>query len=108
MIGFFLFALVITIILEFIVYIIGIRQRWSKVASYCILINLFTVPLANILADGIFTSSFFIVEILVVLVETALIFMLFRNKLWKAFIVSFIANLVSAILGIFIMMMSFM
>lgn len=102
-------ALVLTIILEFIVYAIWFRKDFLKVASYCILINLLTVPLANLFYGILFLSQnpwvILIIEIMVILVEILLIALLFNMKYWKALILSFIANLISTILGLVIIVL---
>jgi hypothetical protein len=100
----FFLPIIATIFVEFIVYIIFIRDDIKNLALYAILINLFTVPLANILSGNYGTTSFFIVEIVVFLVETVLILLLFKIKWWKALIVSFIANFVSMFFGILLWM----
>ncbi|MBU3907538.1 MAG: hypothetical protein KKA64_04795 [Nanoarchaeota archaeon] len=93
----YLLALALTFILELIIYFIFIRDKWGKIVLYCLLINLFTWPLVN-LTHGYFLILW-IIEALVILVELILVKLLFRIKLWKAILISFIANLISWLLG---------
>jgi hypothetical protein len=96
-------AIIATIIVESIVYIVAIRQEFWKVLWYCLLINLFTVPLANLFYGvyyGISNYSFLIIEFFVFLVEFVLLMLLFKIKWWKALIISFAANLASMTFGV--------
>ena len=104
-----LVAILLTIILEIIVYFIWFRKEYSKTLGYCVLINLLTVPLANFFY-GFFSASKNIVgllgiEIVVFLIEFVLIMFLFKMKWWKALILSFVANVFSFILGLFIIIL---
>jgi len=102
-------AIIATIIIEFIVYVIAMRQNIWKVLWYCFLINLFTVSLANLFYGILYTETnvflFLIIEGFVFLVEFVLIMFLFRNKWWKALAISFVANLASMILGVFLLLL---
>ena len=97
-----LLALILTIVIEFIVYSIAIRKNYGKLFLYSILINAFTNPLANLAYS--LKSNFLFIEFLVILIEIPLIKYLFKIKLWKAILISVIANIVSAILGFLILM----
>lgn len=97
---FVLLALILTIIIEFVVYSISIRKNYWKLFLYSILINAFTNPLAN-LAYSI-KSSFLFIEFLVVLIEIPLIKYLLEIKYWKAILISIIANVISVFLGLLI------
>jgi hypothetical protein len=91
------FYLIFTIIIEFIVYIIAIRKNIMLLFAYCLLINLVSWPLAN-LFYGV-SGLFWIIEICVFTIESILIKYLVNINWKKAIIISFIANLITAILG---------
>ncbi len=90
----YLTLLLLTILMEIVVYLIFFRKNFKKVLLYCILINAFTWPLA-MLFYGL-TNFFILTEILVFLTEIYLIKILFGIKLEKAFVLSLIANLITA------------
>ncbi len=87
----------LTFAVELIIYFIFLKN-WKEIILYCFLINLFTWPLAN-LSYGFF-GMFWIIEFVVFLVEAVLIKLLFKIGWKKAFIVSFIANLLTAGIGL--------
>ena len=93
-------ALLATIFVEFLAYFILIRKNPLKLFLYSVLINSITNPLANF-AYQIF-GNFLIIEILVFLAEGFLIKVLFQTNYQKAFLVSFCANLASALIGLFL------
>lgn len=95
-----LLNLLITFIIELIVYFIFIRDKKLKIIYYCFLINLFTWPLANILYG--FFQHFYLIEILVVLIEWILIFLLFKINWRKGLLISFLANVITAGLSFFL------
>lgn len=94
------FYLATTIILEFIVYFIAVRKNVLSLLGYCVLINLVTWPLANLLYSIV--GLFFIIEIGVLVAESVLIKYLLNISWKKAIIISFIANLITAIIGLII------
>jgi hypothetical protein len=94
------FYLIITILVEFIVYIIAIRKKAISLLEYCILINLVTWPLANIFYSSF--GMFWIIEISVFIIESILIKYLLNINWRKAIIISFIANLITALIGLII------
>jgi len=89
-------ALLITIIIEFVVYFIIVRKNPQELLLYSVLINSFTNPLANI-ANG-FLSNFLLIEAIVIIVEILLINALFKIDYKKAALISVLANIVSAII----------
>jgi hypothetical protein len=95
-----LFYLISTIIIEFIVYIIAIKKKAAFLFIYCLLINLITWPLANLLY-GLF-GLFLIIEICVFVIESILIKYLIDINWKKAIIISLIANLITAVMGFII------
>jgi len=91
------FYLILTILIEFIVYVIAIRKNIMPLLFYCILINLVTWPLAN-LFYSIF-GMFWIIEICVFAIESILIKSLLKMGWKKAIIISLIANLITALIA---------
>jgi hypothetical protein len=95
----FLFAiLIITIIIEFLIYLLFIKKQYKKLLIYSILINSFTNPLANLFFS--LNYNIFIIELFVFLIEVVLIKYLFNLRLKKSIIISFLANLISFLIGI--------
>jgi hypothetical protein len=89
--------LVLTIIIEYIIYAIAIRKNFGWLFIYALLINLFTWPLANLIYD--WTGMFWLIEFFVFLIEFVLIMLLVRLKWWKALLISLIANLITALIS---------
>lgn len=94
------FYLILTIIIEYIVYAIIIRKKFKLLLIYCILINLVTWPLANIFY-GV-SGLFWIIELGVFAIESVLIKYLVDITWKKAIILSFVANLITALIGLVI------
>jgi hypothetical protein len=92
-------ALLITIIVEFVILYSFFRESPFKLLIYSVLINSFTLPLATYIYIYIL-NNFLIVEIIVVLVESVLIMLLMEVKYKKSVLISLLANLVSAIIGL--------
>lgn len=94
------FYLAITIVIEFIAYAVTIRKKIPFLLFYCILVNLFTWPLANLFYGVL--GLFFIIELCVFAVESVLIKYLLDISWKKAMIISFIANLITALIGLIV------
>lgn len=101
-------ALLVTIAVEYLVYLAVIKNRPLQLLLYSILINALTQPLAYLVYFYVIPSEltnnslnlyFIIVEILVFLAEALLIQLLLKMKFSKAVIVSLIANSVTALLS---------
>ena len=86
---------VVTVILEYLVYAIAIRKDFLKLLKYVVLVNAFTWPLVNLITG----VGFLWAELGVFAVEFVLIMFLLRIKWGKALIISFIANLITALVG---------
>ncbi|MBL8015736.1 MAG: hypothetical protein JNK43_00575 [Ignavibacteria bacterium] len=105
--SFYLTALVITIAVEFVVYVVFFRKDLLKLLLYCIAINLFTHPIAyyfyNQLSgpyhNSAFNIYFLIVELVVFLAETVLIMLLMKLNWKTSLLLSLIANLTTAMLS---------
>ena len=92
-----IFAFLLTIILEFLIIYLILRKDWKKLLLYVLLINCFTWPLATIsYYSGI---NYYLIEICVVLVESVLLTLLLRKKYLLCLSLSFLANLVTALVG---------
>jgi hypothetical protein len=96
-------ALLVTIAVEFFVYLIFIRQKALQLFLFSILINCLTQPIAYYFYSEILQGDsllyFIIIEIIVFLAEGLLIKLLFRTNFAKAFLISFSANIVTALLS---------
>ena len=96
-----LFNFVLTFIIELAIFYIFLRKNYLKTAFYVLLINDLSWPIANLLF-GIFPNFYFLIEFGVFITESFLIMLLFEFSYKKAFFLSFVANLVSALAGLII------
>ena len=96
----YLIVLALTILIEFFVFAIFIRKDYEKLFLYSVLINSFTNPLANLFSSYVNVA---LVEFFVVIIEIFLIKYLLEVKYWKAILISLVANLVSFIIGYFLL-----
>ncbi len=94
-----LIGFVLTLAIEFLIVLAFLRKNPAEIFYLCFLINLFSWPIANLVYG--FYGGFYVIELVVILVESVLIMLLFRVGYWKALVVSFLANLVSAFVGKF-------
>lgn len=92
----YLIVLILTILIEFLIYLLFIRKNILNLFLFSVLINSFTNPIANFAYDYI---NFFIIEAAAILVEIFLIKALLKISYKKAILISIIANVVSASLG---------
>lgn len=104
---FYITALLVTIAVEFLVYVIFIRQKSLQLFLYSVLINCLTQPaafyfysLSGYVGDTLL--YFIIIEIIVFLTESFLIKLLLRVNFSKAVLLSFTANLITAMLSFII------
>lgn len=95
----FLSGFLFTFLVELLVYFILIKKK-KDIFLYCFLINLFTWPLANFFY-GVF-GMFYLIEFFVFTVEGILVYFLFNLDFRKSFLISFVANFISA-LGSFVL-----
>ena len=96
-----IFTLLLTILIEFSLLWVFLSEKTVRILLYTILINCFTLPLATY-GYHYLISNLLLIEILVILTETLLIRLLFKIGYTKALTVSVAANLVSAVVGLFI------
>ena len=94
-------ALILTIFIEFLIYLFGIRKDPKMLLLYCILINSFTNPLFNYLYVYEL-HEFYFLEIAVIVVEGVLIRLLAEVSYSRALAVSVAANLASMIIGMLV------
>jgi len=91
----------LTFFVELIVYFIFLKEKKEQIILYCFLINLFTWPLA-ILLYHFKPELFYFIEFFVFLIESILIMLLFKINWKKALLISFIANFITAFIGLLI------
>ncbi len=88
-------VLLLTIIIELVIFLILIKQKFKKIFWRVILINSITNPLAN----SFLFLGVLLIESLVILAETFLIEHFFKIGYLRAFVISLIANIVSFLFG---------
>lgn len=99
MILFVLIPIILTLVVEFIVYFIAMRKNYGYLILYAILINTFTNPLASLFFGWGF--NFWGIEFVVFIAEIFLIKYLLEVSYKKAIIISLIANVITAFLSLF-------
>lgn len=92
-------ALTITIIVEFLILYIILKNSPFKILFYSLLINSLTLPVATYIYQNLL-ENLFIIEIFVIIAESILIMVLFKIDYKKALIISIIANGITALIGI--------
>jgi len=95
----YLLGLIITILIEFFIIWILLKKDFLKLILYSVLINSFTLPIATYSYQNII-PNFYVIEMLVIFVESILIMLLLRLKYPKAFFISLIANLITALISL--------
>jgi len=93
-----IYFFLIGFILEFVVVYLFLKKDFLKVLGFVLLINLFTWPIANLLYG--FNWNVYLIEIGVVIVEGFLIMELFKIDSKKSLLISFVANLISFLIGL--------
>jgi hypothetical protein len=94
-----LLALIVTILVEFVVYFVFIRKKPLKLFLYSALINSFTLPIATYGYQNIL-NNLLVVETLVFLAEIPLIKLLLEIKYSKSLLLSFVANFATSLIGL--------
>jgi hypothetical protein len=94
-------ALILTIFVEFPIYLVGVKKDPKMLLLYCILINSFTNPLFNYLYVYEI-HEFYLLEIAIIMVEGVLIGLLAEVSFSRAIAVSVAANLASMIVGMLV------
>ena len=95
----YLIALLATIVIEFVCFLVLLRREPLKLLLFSVLINSFTQPLATYFFQNIW-GNFYTTEILVTLVESLLIKLLLKTSYGKALFISLVANLVTSIISL--------
>jgi len=95
-------ALILTILIEYTIYLVYIRTDLRKLFLYCVLINSFTNPLLNYLFWFKF-HELYVLEIMVAVVESLLIMLLLEICYPRAIFLSVVANLASLLIGAIIL-----
>lgn len=97
-------ALVLTILIEWAVYCLVQRKRYLLLAWGSILINCMTQPVAvtvyTALPDWTAWWIFLVIELAIVLLESLLIWRLFRLSYRRALVLSLLANVASGLASI--------
>jgi len=91
-------AWLITVVVEFFIYLIFVKKDPLVLFIYSLLINSFTLPLATY---GYFNllNNIYLVELIVIFVESLLIKVLLELDYKKALLISSISNLITAAIG---------
>ena len=90
--------LLLTIIIEFVIFWLIIKNKPTKLFFYSIIINLFTQPFGTYLYQNTLIS-FYLVELLIIIIESVLISLLFEIKYKKAILISVLANITTALIS---------
>jgi hypothetical protein len=106
-------SILITIILELIVYQLILKQTWKKSLIFLTILNILTWIPANLSSDcfslsldiSSFLSLILILELLVIIIEAIVIYYFNKKSIskLKSFLTSLLMNLTSAILGLIIL-----
>ena len=93
------FALILTVLIEYAVYLFLIRNGPMNLFLYSFLINAFTNPLFNYIYNYEL-HMLYTLEIAVAIVESILIFFLLELSYPKAIVISIVSNIASFLLGL--------
>jgi hypothetical protein len=96
---FFFTSWVLTVALEALVWYVILKKNAAELVFYSVLINSLTLPLTQYLYLY-YLDNLLLMEALVVLAEVPLLYLLLRVTPRQAFYLSFLANLVSALVGL--------
>ncbi len=96
---FFIASWVLTVTLEALVWYVILKKNAIKLVFYSVLINSLTLPLAQYLYLY-FLDNLLVTEVLVVLVEVPLLYLLLRVTPRQALYLAVSANLVSGLVGL--------
>lgn len=94
----YLFNFLITFAVEFLIILAFIKSNPKKILLYSFIINLITFPIANVIYHLV--GGLIIVEVGVFIVEFILLKKLLKIDYKKAAKISFVANIITAIMGI--------
>lgn len=94
----YLLAWFTTIVVEFVIIWLFIRNAPMKLLLYSLLINSFTLPIATYSYQNIINNIYFI-ELIVILAESILVMLLLKINYKKAFFISLVANFITTLIG---------
>ena len=92
-------SLLVTVAVEFFIWWLFLRRDALRLLLYALLVNAFTQPLAVYLSATV-VHSILLIEVTVFLAESALIWALLHVRIARALLVSFVANLATAMIGV--------
>lgn len=105
-------TLLLTLLLEFAVYIFAVKRPLMQSAGYAVIVNIITQPLAQLAFYEFYYSSYYeslgffpfftAVELLVITAEMFLLRFLLRSDYKEALRISLLANIFSAGAGLLI------
>lgn len=90
----------ITVIIESFIAWLFLRSNIVKIILYVFFINFFTLPLATFTYQYLL-NNFVLIEFIVFIVESVLIYYLFEIKFRKAILVSLVINLTTSLISLF-------
>ncbi|MCX6817612.1 MAG: hypothetical protein NTU57_02020 [Candidatus Aenigmarchaeota archaeon] len=90
--------LLVTITVEYLVWLLLVRKKPLKLLLYAVLVNCVTWPLATFVYYSVF-PQYFLLETLVFITEIVLLKLLLQIRMKKAVLLSFAANFVTALIG---------
>jgi uncharacterized membrane protein AbrB (regulator of aidB expression) len=102
-----LLALIVTIILESLVIWAFVKGKYPKPLLFSTIVNTITLPIATLILLKVpmhpqaIILNFILIEIGVTIVESFLIMKFLKQTYLRALLISFVANLVSALIGRF-------
>lgn len=88
----------VTVIVEFLVLWIFVKNKPLTLLFYSVIINSLTLPIATY-SYLYFLNNFFVIEFVVIMVESVLLMYLLEIKYSKALLISIIANGITSFIG---------
>lgn len=92
---FFLFNLIVTIIIEFLILVAYHRGDWKNCLHFAILVNAITI-IGGTLALKYFPIDYYVAEIIIALFEAVAIYFYWVISIPRALALSYLMNLASA------------
>lgn len=96
-----IFPLTVTILIEFLIFYLILKQKPLILLFYSVIINTLTLPVATYFYLVVY-HNFILIEVLVVIIEAILIKFLLEISYKKAILVSLVANFTTAMVGLLI------
>ncbi len=92
-----LFNLTLTIILEYLVWLLFFRKEWWAALKFSILVNVFTLPIGTYAVHEL-EVNWYLVEGIIFATEAVAIYLYWNTGVLKAALASIAANLLTACL----------